>query len=63
MEKIVAIDLGGTSIKSSLFVNGEIRETRSVPTEARKGADSVMKTLIQLIESYESADAIGISTC
>ena len=63
MKKIVAIDLGGTSIKSCLFVNGVITETKSVPTEAKRGAESVMQTLIQLTESYESADAIGISTC
>lgn len=63
MEKIVAIDLGGTSIKSCLFINGEITKTGSVPTNAKKGALSVMQTLIQLIESYGETDGIGISTC
>lgn len=63
MEKIIAVDLGGTSIKSALFVNGKIKEKNSVPTDAKRGADHVMEKLIQLIESYENAEAIGISTC
>lgn len=60
--KIAVLDIGGTSIKSGLWSKGELRETGEQPTNAQEGAQSVIERSVKLLKSYDSFDAIGIST-
>lgn len=63
--KIMVLDIGGTSIKSGIFENGELSDIRETPTEAKKGGDFVMETAIGIIRSYQEKhtfEKIGIST-
>lgn len=60
--KIVALDIGGTSIKSGLWVNDTLENLKERDTEALKGGEHVLQRAIELISEYESFDAIGIST-
>ena len=60
--KIVALDIGGTSIKSGLWVNDALENLKERDTEALKGGEHVLQRAIELISEYESFDAIGIST-
>src|SRR5690625_3326430 len=61
--KILAIDIGGTTIKSCLSdEKGNISEYRETATEAYKGGKHICNKLITIIESYDGFDRIGIST-
>lgn len=60
--KIVALDIGGTSIKSGLWVDGELTDYRETETKASLGAAFVMKNAIEIIKAYDEFDRIGIST-
>lgn len=60
--KIVALDIGGTSIKSGLWENGVLDHLKEIDTEAYKGGEHVVQKAINLIREYKSFDAIGIST-
>lgn len=61
--KILVFDIGGTSIKHGICLDGELTQVRETPTDAKKGARHVMETVISLIK-YTDIDyeAIGIST-
>ena len=63
MAKTVVIDLGGTSIKSGLFTDSSLEQTKTIETKALQGAKDVIDRVIQLIAGYDCFDAIGISTC
>lgn len=62
--KILAIDIGGTSIKLCLSdERGSISNFREYESETKMGADHLITRIIQLITSdYEDFQAIGIST-
>ena len=60
--KIVALDIGGTSIKSGLWVDDILEDLKERDTQALKGGEHVLQRVIELISEYESFDAIGIST-
>lgn len=60
--KVVAVDIGGTSIKSGLWENGQLTDLKEVDTEAIKGGEHVVLKAIGLIAKYKNFDAIGIST-
>ena len=68
---IVAIDIGGTKIASALVVLGEggsaVTSRRSVPTDARRGGEAVLQTVIdQVLDVIARTGAtpcgVGIST-
>ena len=61
MSRYVLLDIGGTSIKTALF-DKEMGEVKEYPTDAKKGADKLVQKVIEIIESYEGFEAIGIST-
>jgi glucokinase len=42
----IGIDLGGTKIAAGLCKNGEILEKITIPTEAKKGTDHILKTMV-----------------
>lgn len=62
--KIIALDIGGTAVKSGLVDNGVLKEHRETPTPAAEGGQAVVALAKKLIAAYlpEGADGIGIST-
>lgn len=62
--KILAIDIGGTSIKMCLSdEKGNTTEFKEIDSEAQKGGPHLVDNLMQVItETYSGFDAIGIST-
>lgn len=64
--KIAVLDIGGTSIKSGLFMNGKLIEKREEPTEAKYGGNYVVEKAITIIDvlkdKYGEVERIGIST-
>lgn len=62
-KRIVVLDIGGTSIKSGLFSDGELHDIKETPTNAFHGGPYVIEKAKEIIRSYgENLDAIGIST-
>ena len=61
MSRYVLLDIGGTSIKTALF-DKEMGEVKEYPTDAKKGADKLIEKVIEIINTYEGFEAIGIST-
>lgn len=60
--KTLALDVGGTAIKSALFLNGEQVQTNECPSDGILGGPHVMKRIQNVIDSYHDYDVIGIST-
>jgi glucokinase len=61
--KILAVDIGGTSIKVCLSNEaGKIEVFKEYDTESKKGGPYLVEKLIQIISEYSGFDAIGIST-
>lgn len=60
--KIAALDIGGTSIKSGVWVNKSVQEIREQDTNAKNGGCYVMERAKEILHSYSGFDAIGIST-
>lgn len=60
--KIVALDIGGTSIKSGLWCGGELTEVREWDTNAQNGGSYVMERVKEILRGYRGYRAIGIST-
>ena len=59
---ILAIDIGGTSIKSGLWNGSSLEQTKETDTQAALGAVHMMERVRELIRSYRYYAAIGIST-
>lgn len=61
--RILAFDIGGTNIKYALcsekFI---ITDKHTIPTEAEKGGQNLIKKIISIIEEYDNIDRIAIST-
>ena len=61
--KIIAADIGGTSIKLGISdEKGNLDVFREYDTESKKGGKYVVEKLIHLLSEYDGYDAIGIST-
>lgn len=60
--KIVAIDIGGTSIKAGLWDGTKLTRIKHWSTQATSGGLHVMERVKELIGKYHDFDAIGIST-
>ena len=62
--KIIAVDIGGTAVKSGLVDGESLRGLRETPTPTEKGGRAVMTLVQEVIASYgpEGADGIGVST-
>ncbi|MGE7022977.1 ROK family protein [Solibacillus cecembensis] len=61
--KILAADIGGTSIKVGISnKEGKIELFKEFDTESKKGGKYLVEKLIKIISEYEDFDAIGIST-
>ena len=60
--RIVAVDIGGTMIKSGLWNGETFVELRETETRASEGGAALMERVKGLIHSYHDFEAIGIST-
>lgn len=61
--RILAFDIGGTFIKYGIVNEKfEIEETHKTPTEAQKGGQFIIEKVIDIIETFDNIDRIGIST-
>lgn len=60
--KNLLFDIGGTSIKYGVCVDGRMITHSETPTEARLGGSHILEKLKSLISLQEDYDAIGIST-
>ena len=61
--KILALDIGGTAIKSAIAdESGEITELQENATNAKNGGPYVMERAMEIAACYSDFDAIGIST-
>lgn len=62
-KKVVAIDIGGTAIKSGMWNGRTLEEIKETETLAAQGGEALMERVKGIISSYgEGFDAIGIST-
>ncbi|NBK97101.1 MAG: ROK family protein [Erysipelotrichia bacterium] len=64
MKKYISVDLGGTNIRAAIVdEKGTILQMHKDSSEAEKGVEHVMNTMIRLIESldgYEKCEGIGL---
>lgn len=61
--RILAIDIGGTAIKSAITdENGHINEIKETDTNAKNGGPYVMERALEIAHSYKDFEVIGIST-
>ncbi|MDE7018931.1 MAG: ROK family protein [Lachnospiraceae bacterium] len=60
--RIAVVDIGGTNIKSGIWEDGEIKQTRETATNAKLGGGHVMETVVGILEEIHDFQAVGIST-
>lgn len=60
--KINVLDIGGTSIKSAVCVDGELLNFSETDTDAKKGGEYVMTRAEAILKALGPCDGIGIST-
>ncbi len=60
--RIAVVDIGGTSIKSGIWQDGQIVEIRETDTNARSGGEYVMQKVLGILDEYEEFQAVGVST-
>lgn len=60
--RILALDIGGTSIKAAAWEEGVLSEIREYDTLAGEGGASVLSRAGDILERMGPCDAIGIST-
>lgn len=59
---VLALDVGGTAIKSALISSGQIKKVHQIPSEGKLGGPHIIHNIMEMIDSYEDYDVIGIST-
>lgn len=60
--RIAALDIGGTSIKSGIWDGQGTTKLKEQDTNAKLGGPYVMERALEILKSYGTFDAIGIST-
>ncbi len=61
--KILALDLGGTMIKSAIVDEiGQLSQENEVPSQGKQGGDKLLENAFSLVRQYSGYDRIGIST-
>ena len=62
--RVLAVDIGGTNLKSALLIDTQITQPLETPSEAKKGAPIMLGHVHELISQYSPSeyDYIGIST-
>lgn len=61
----MVLDIGGTAVKSGLYMDGTLSEIREMPTQAAQGSSHVIRRVMELIADYQKHfpfQRIGIST-
>lgn len=58
--KIIGVDIGGTSISAGLIVDGEIVKTSSVATEALESKEKILDNLYTAIGELVDENVVGI---
>jgi glucokinase len=61
-DKLVGVDIGGTTISAGLIVNGVLERKAEIPTEASKSKSEIIENLFKAIDQVLTSDtrAIGI---
>ncbi len=59
---VVALDIGGTAIKSGYWNGEALSCVKELPTDAKQGAGHILEKVREIISSYDHFEAIGIST-
>lgn len=59
---LLALDVGGTAIKSALINHGEILKCDECLSEAKLGGPQLIKNIMKTIDSYHDYDVISISS-
>lgn len=60
--KILCFDIGGTAIKYGAYIDNELAYVNEIPTDATKGGQHILNTVISIVEKESGYHAIGIST-
>lgn len=60
--RIAVLDIGGTAIKSGIWDGEKLTDLKETGTEAAKGGEAVMQNALNILHSYGSFDAVGVST-
>ena len=61
--RVLALDIGGTAIKSALLdEGGQVLQEGETPSEGRRGGKRLMERAKAVIDGYTGYDAIGVST-
>ena len=60
--RIAALDIGGTSIKSGIWDGCQASELKEWDTNASRGGEYLMERAKEILHTYGTFDAIGIST-
>lgn len=61
--RVLALDIGGTAIKSALLdEGGQVLQEGETPSEGRRGGERLMERAKAVIDGYTGYDAIGVST-
>lgn len=59
---VLALDVGGTSIKSALFRGDALEELPEIPSRGKLGGQALLASLFAAIAASPEHDAIGVST-
>ena len=62
--RILCFDIGGTAIKYALIENDNLKDVKinKMPTRKEKDKNYILRDVLDVIESYDNLDCIGIST-
>ena len=62
--RILCFDIGGTAIKYALIENDNLKDVKinKIPTRKEKDKNYILRDVLDVIESYDNLDCIGIST-
>lgn len=60
--KILALDIGGTSIKAAVWNEGNLSDVMEYETNAERGGAYVMERACNILKTLGSCDGIGVST-
>ena len=59
MARVIGVDVGGTKVATASLQDGVLGEVRTRPTE-KKSPDTLVDQLVEAIEEYGDADAVGL---
>lgn len=59
-ERVIALDIGGTFIKSGIFVGGKLADTAKFPTRAQS-LQTIQSAVAQAVEYWKDVQADGIA--